>query len=499
MKEPSRNSVVNLFVAYYSACAVVSLVSIYIALEEFLPTEGPVDDSGKFAILAVVLVVFTLGLAFGVAGFRTLKSRVQRMAGFAHAMAAESMPREDLEVLRPDEIGSLEATLNELSGNLVRQIQRIESESERIHSILGCMMEGVIVLDTRGQVVLLNQAAQDMFDVPRGTSTPCMSPMEISRHPEMDKLIRRVVGGDPIQEPIVQEITLGNKRWFEVSATALQNRQGAPLGNIIVLHEVTELKRLEQMRVDFVANVSHEMRTPLTAIQGYAETLLHDPAARRKNAKQFLSVITHHSGRLGRLIDDLLALSDLETGNIDLRMARVAVRPLVDDVLNLFEDHAHKGDVALVAHVEPDTPEVLGDMDRLQQLLINLVDNAVKYTPAGGTVTVQARSLPAPNGTEGGQVELAVSDTGCGIADKDLSRLTERFYRVDKARSRELGGTGLGLAIVKHIVQAHGGELGIESQLQKGTTLRIRLPVASRESARHSAERIPGEDHSRPV
>lgn len=498
MKERFKNSIATLFFACYCASAVFALVSIYIALQQFLPTGSAAHDSGKFAILAIVLVVSILGLAIGAAGVWSLTARLRRIVAFARGMALDRMPRDGLEVVRQDELGALEATLNELTRNLTLHMQRIESESERIHSILGCMMEAVIVLDTRGQVVLLNQAARDMFGLPRGVSALRMSPMEISRHPEMHKLIRQVSGGDHVQEPMVREITLGNQRWFEVSATPLQNRQGAPVGNILVLHEVTELKRLEQMRVDFVANVSHEMRTPLTAIQGYAETLLHDPSARRKNAKPFLSVITHHSGRLGRLIDDLLTLSDLETGNVDLRMTRVAARPLVDDVLNLFEDHAHKGEITLGADVEPNTPDILGDADRLQQLLINLVDNAVKYTPAGGTVTVQSRSVPSSDGTDGRWVELAVSDTGCGIADKDLARLTERFYRVDKARSRELGGTGLGLAIVKHIVQVHGGKLGIESQLQKGTTIRIQLPAAPRDLAGDAGQRTLREDGTLP-
>ena len=239
------------------------------------------------------------------------------------------------------------------------------------------------------------------------------------------------------------------------------------------------MKRLEQVRADFVANVSHEMRTPLTAIQGYAETLLHNPPSDPRMARHFLNVVTRHSERLGRLIDDLLALSDLEMGNVNVRMQRVATRPLLERVLELFRDQADKKHIHIRADAGTGTPDILGDEDRLQQLLINLIDNALKYTPEHGEVLVHAGFEPESNGGDPPRVAVTVSDTGCGIPEKDLPRLTERFYRVDKARSRELGGTGLGLAIVKHITQAHGGDLKIESQLGKGTRVSIYLQCAS--------------------
>ena len=245
---------------------------------------------------------------------------------------------------------------------------------------------------------------------------------------------------------------------------------------------------LEQVRADFVANVSHEMRTPLTAIQGYAETLLHNPPSDPRMARQFLNVVTRHSERLGRLIDDLLALSDLEMGNVNVRMQPVATRPLLERVLELFRDQADKKHIHIRADAGTGTPDILGDEDRLQQLLINLIDNAVKYTPEHGEVLVHAGFEPESNGGDPPRVAVTVSDTGCGIPEKDLPRLTERFYRVDKARSRELGGTGLGLAIVKHITQAHGGDLKIESQLGKGTRVSIYLQCAS------GAEPLPIQD-----
>jgi two-component system phosphate regulon sensor histidine kinase PhoR len=230
------------------------------------------------------------------------------------------------------------------------------------------------------------------------------------------------------------------------------------------------------VRRDFVANVSHELRTPLTAIKGYAETLLGSAGDDRETAKRFLAVIDRHSERLGRLTDDLLTLSDLELGRTALRLAPLEVAPVVDDVLQILSERAARSGVEVGSRVAPETRRVMADGDRLRQVLINLVDNAIKYTPSGGRVVVRAGPL---RGGRPEMVEIAVDDTGPGIPAQDLPRLTERFFRVDKARSRALGGTGLGLAIVKHIVQAHGGWLEITSSVGRGTTARFALPTAS--------------------
>jgi two-component system phosphate regulon sensor histidine kinase PhoR len=260
-----------------------------------------------------------------------------------------------------------------------------------------------------------------------------------------------------------------------VNGARLCGADEQPFGFVLVLHDVTELRRLEVVRRDFVANVSHELRTPLTAIKGYAETLLGPAGADSDTRGRFLSVIDRHSERLGRLIDDLLALSDLELGRTPLRLGTVAVAPAVDDVLQVLGDAAERAGVELAGDVATDIPAVEADADRFRQVLINLVDNAIKYTPDGGRVVVRAA---AANGAHGGMVEVAVEDTGIGIP-RTISRLTERFFRVDKGRSRALGGTGLGLAIVKHIVQAHGGDLEITSAVGRGTAVRVFLPIAS--------------------
>lgn len=438
-------------------------------------TEGHAVDSW---VTMLFWLLFSLGITGFVVWLRRSRRRVADMVAFCRKAGVNPPSGKVLPVRHRDDLGELEQGLNELAQAFTGRLDDMKAERERLQSILSCMMEGVIVLDTKGKVILVNQTAQRIFKLPPDDSVLGMSTVEVSRHPEMQALIQEVLHSDTDGDSVHRELSLGDDRWFAANAGRLEHSRQGLLGYVLVFHEVSELKRLEQIRSDFVANVSHEMRTPLTAIQGYAETLLHNPPGDPRMARQFLNIVTSHSERLGRLIDDLLALSDLEMGNVNVRMKEVAVQPLLDRVLELFRDQAEKKRIRLSADVGTDTPGILGDEDRLQQLLINLVDNALKYTPEDGGVQVHAQLEPVTDGIDPPRVVLRVADTGCGIPDKDLPRLTERFYRVDKARSRELGGTGLGLAIVKHIAQAHDGDLKIESQLGKGTQVAVYLQGA---------------------
>jgi two-component system phosphate regulon sensor histidine kinase PhoR len=336
----------------------------------------------------------------------------------------------------------------------------------------------------------------------------------------LQELIREVASRRATDPAVTREMEIEDKEQRHLAVSAVQvSEDGVTVsGYVIVFHDLTQIKRLEAIRADFVANVSHELRTPLTTIKGYAETLLNGAWRDPETARKFLSTIDRHAERLSRLIDDLLTLSDLELGKVPLRREEVFLEEVVEEVFETLRDKADKGQVTLHKDLPEALPPLIGDGDRIHQVLINLVDNAVKYTPAGGAVTVSARPvlseaegpvlkgrsikhpyegavlsleygvgrtgiLPVINGQAGmpvppeGWMEVAVSDTGCGIPEKEIPRLTQRFYRVDKARSRELGGTGLGLAIVKHIVQAHGGLLHIESQVNRGTTVRVFFPL----------------------
>jgi two-component system phosphate regulon sensor histidine kinase PhoR len=426
------------------------------------------------SLVAGLAVASAMGLLLAWVFSRDLSRRFRRLLQFSGQVAAGSFPQNFFPNAGSDEIALLERHLNEMSLHLRANLSQIIEEKEKSDSILRCMIEGVLVLDPKGRVLVMNQQARAMFHVPADLDVHRASVLEITRHPEVHRILEEIFTFDFSTQTYSKEVELDDERWFRVNAVRLRDIQENFQGSILVFHDVTDIKRFESMRSDFVANVSHELRTPLTAIRGYVETLMHTPPADPKESRQFLAIIDRHSERLSRLTQDLLTLSDLESGKIQLSLQPLDASQLIQRVLEVFWDQAARKQVKLTQKIEPQLPNLLGDFDRLQQLFINLVDNALKYTPSGGEITLEARSLPPRNGGTA-QIELAVIDTGVGIAEKDLPRLTERFYRVDKARSRDLGGTGLGLAIVKHIVQAHKGDLTIESVLKRGTTVRVRL------------------------
>jgi two-component system, OmpR family, phosphate regulon sensor histidine kinase PhoR len=366
-----------------------------------------------------------------------------------------------------DEIGTLGRSLNVMAGRLREKIEDLEREQAKTTAILDAMVEGVIAVDGQEHILLMNERARAMFGLgsARGEGKPFL---EVIRNADLHEIFRGVGEASPVSREVV--LTSPAPRILGINAVRL-GLAGDRTGVVMVLHDVTALRQLERVRTEFVANVSHELRTPLTAIQGYLETLLSGALEERENARRFLEIVLRHSERLGRLLNDLTDLSNIELGKVTLRRESVRVAEVVASVLAIMGPRAAQTRVAVTANILAALPAVSADRDRLVQVLINLVDNAVKYTPEGGSVTVTAHDVGD------GTIEVVVADTGIGIPPADLPRITERFYRVDKARSRELGGTGLGLAIVKHLVVAHGGELRIESEPERGTTVRFTLPL----------------------
>jgi two-component system phosphate regulon sensor histidine kinase PhoR len=387
----------------------------------------------------------------------------------------------------PDEIGRLGRALNVMSASLRGKIEDLVHERARISAMLDGMVEGVVAVDAHDQIVAMNEPARALFGLGagRGEGKPLL---EAIRNVDLHALLGQARHGQT-RTVARREFSVPGAPPRVVQANAVPvDLGGGDVGVVMVLHDVTELRRLETVRTEFVANVSHELRTPLTAIHGYLETLIGGGLDEPEHARRFLEIVFRHTERLGRLLDDLTDLSDIELGRVRLQLVPVAVADVVESVVAIMEPRAETRGVTLTSAVSPDMPEVTADHDRLEQILINLVDNAVKYTNAGGRVTVSARRVD-------GVVEIAVADTGVGIPPGDLPRITERFYRVDKARSRELGGTGLGLAIVKHLVSAHGGELTIESEPGRGTTVRVELPVGGVRGAPSQSPRIaPADD-----
>ena len=371
----------------------------------------------------------------------------------------------------PDEIGTLGRSLNVLATRLREKIEDLEQERATVTAILDGMVEGVIAVDAHEHIILINERARAIWSL--GAARVEQKPfLEVIRNADLHEVFRAsraVAPGSPVRREV--QLTAAPGRVLQVQGVPL-HLTGGEMGVVIVIHDISELRRLEQVRTEFVANVSHELRTPLTAIHGYVETLLGGALDEPEHARKFLEVVYRQTERLGRLINDLTDLSNIELGKVSLDLAPTHLEEVVESVLAVLGPRAKAGTVALTTELAAGLPLVKADHDRLAQILINLVDNAVKYTPAGGSVRLAAREK------SGGWVEVVVADSGVGIPASDLPRITERFYRVDKARSRELGGTGLGLAIVKHLVYAHGGELGIDSELGRGTTVRFTLPAA---------------------
>lgn len=374
-----------------------------------------------------------------------------------------------IHVTSRDEIGELATVMNEMAGKIEDQLERISSEKNRLDTILRGMGEGVIVTDASGSVTLVNPAFRALFS--RDREIEGKSLIEITRQPALINALKKVL---ETREEIVEEIVvlIPGEKYLLTHWVPLME-ESTLLGAVAVFHDISDLKTLEKIRRDFVANVSHELRTPVSVIKGYAETLLSEGRTLPpEQGARFIEIIHSHAERLGNLISDLLTLSSIESGGIMLEPVPTSLDAAINRAVHLLEDRVCDKKVSVaVSECLTGMPQVLADPGKLEQVLINLLDNAVKFTNEKGTVTVSAEDL-------GEQVRVDVRDTGIGIPAAALPRIFERFYRVDTARSREMGGTGLGLSIVKHIVQAHGGSVSVESEPGQGSTFSFTLKKA---------------------
>ena len=366
------------------------------------------------------------------------------------------------------ELGELAAALNAMSSQLEARIRELSEEKADLSAILAGMTEGVLVARPDGRIRLTNQALQRQFGVSEEAVGKTV--LEAFRNVPLQELVGEVIQHGDVAARELTFLT-PNERAYELSATRLQDRHGAVTGVIVVFHDITRMRQFENTRREFVANVSHELRTPLSIIKGYVETLLDNQPPDAQTTRQFLQTIERHSRRLEALIADLLSISALESQQARLNFEPVSMRAAAQSVLDELARQAQERSVTVSVKIRDQLPTVRADAQRLHQVLFNLLDNAIKYTHAGGHVTVGATE-------KDGVIETVVADDGPGIAPEHLPHVFERFYRVDKARSRELGGTGLGLSIVKHIVQSHGGRVWAESQTERGSAFYFTLPRA---------------------
>ena len=417
--------------------------------------------------------VGTLGIALLSAGYRITQKawsqacdreesiraslvELQQVTDGSQSRSSLPTPRESLSL-------ELEQTVKYIQ----KRIGNLEEERAKISAIVQNLVEGVVAFDSQGQVLFSNSSACRIL----GLDEPQLqgqSVWEVIRNKELAELVEGCRDLAVHEQQRVEVVIHASVRMtVEVYGLPfpLANQKN---GSVIVLHDVTQLRRLEQVRAEFIDNVSHELRTPLAAIIGYLETLIDEPSLETPNNRKFVHVAHQHAERLNRLVDDLRSLSEIESGKVVLRWESVGLKDVVEEVTEMLQTQGQKKCLQFINHIDG-TACVWADRDRVVQILVNLVDNAIKYSLEGGSISFLVQRLES-------SIVLQVKDTGQGIPSTDLTRITERFYRVDRARSREEGGTGLGLSIVKHLVQLLNGQLRIQSELGKGTTIEVVLP-----------------------
>jgi two-component system phosphate regulon sensor histidine kinase PhoR len=419
------------------------------------------------AVGAAIAVVAALVIGYFID--RRISRPLTAMTRVAEALAAGDQGRSGY-AGRRDEVGALARALDRMAAQLRERVERIVADRSEVLAILASMVEGVVAVDLDERIVHMNEAAGDILRVPARESVG-KHVWEVTRTRQVADAVSRAI---ETAAGVTAEVTLpgpAGDRVIELQAAPRRDGEGRPAGAVVVLHDVTRLRGLERVRRDFVANVSHEIKTPLTAVRGLIETLLDDGGMDDETRRRFLGKALDQAARLGALVTDLLALSRLESEEQPLEHARLDLRRPVEESVRALLPAAEQKGLTVETALTDEAVEVLGDAGALRQAVENLLDNAVKYTPEGGRVWVRVRRE-----AEAGVIEI--EDTGVGIEPDEQPRVFERFYRVDKARSRELGGTGLGLSIVRHVALAHDGDVSVESLPGRGSTFRLHVPLA---------------------
>ena len=406
-----------------------------------------------FGLLAAILLSFLLS--------KTITTPIERITEGARSIAEGNFDQ-DLGVQSSDEIGELTRSFNYMAHRLKNTVGEVQGERDKLNTLFLHMTDGVAAFTTDGTLIHMNPATENLLGVRVEQKLSFDEMFADLDMPDTDETVSRSF--------LTNEITrFGRVLSVTLAPYGALDGEG---GVIAVIHDVTEQRRLDDVRREFVANVSHELRTPLTNIRSYTETLL-DAAGELPldTEKQFLGVISSESERMARIVTDLLTLSKLDYGRMELRMTRFSVSDLLKKVTNAMKLTAEDSGHMILVETEPNLPPMVGDRERIEQVVVNILSNAVKYTPSGGRIRLTAQRAGANH------VRITVEDNGVGIPADDVPRLFERFYRVDKARSRAAGGTGLGLAIAKEIVEQHEGKIALTSEYGKGTTVTITLPT----------------------
>ncbi len=370
-----------------------------------------------------------------------------------------------------NELGVLARGINQMAQGIQNNLQKVGKVKEELEDILNHLNTAVVFLDQNGRVRMMNARAAQLFAADPEQALR-QHHLQVIRDYALDKAVRKAIREQKVQS-LEMNRYLPELKILEVVLIPVKDEE--EIQSVVVsIHDVTEIRMAEQIRTEFVANASHELKTPLTTIKGFAETLLEGAIDDREAAVRFLQIIDEEASRLNRLTEDLLSLARLESRGILIQPKNVNLKRLVERIIKRYGPLAREQGVELEARLASGLPAVSGDQDWLSQVLINLVENAIKYIGDGHRIVIEALA-------EGGVVEVSVADEGIGIPDRDKERVFERFYRVDKGRSRQSGGTGLGLSIVKHVVEAHGGSLGIRDRSGGGTVIWFRVPAVEKE------------------
>lgn len=427
-------------------------------------------------IINSIFYTFLAGLLLGCLSFLIIllfsrKSKSKRIAELVQTVDCYTKGdlTQKISVGFSDELKPLGDAMNRMAGALRVRIAELEGEEAKLSAILENMAEGVIAVDRNRKVLLINPTAETIFSSAKQSALG-KGILELVRNPKVDQMMEQAIQEQAI---VTEEIELHReeKKILKASAVGV-GKSGGSVAGILVLYDITEIRKLEGLRQEFVANVSHELKTPLTSIKGFIETLSGGALQDLERSRTFLKMMEEDADRLTRLIGDLLELSKIESKEIVLKLESVDLKDELEKVVVAFSPRLKDKKITVQNHLSANgLPRVLADRDQLKQVLVNLFDNAVKFSGEGGKIAFEADMI-------GNQIRVSVEDTGIGIPEKAIPRIFERFFRVDQARSRELGGTGLGLAIVKHIVEAHGGSVSCESELGQGSKFSFTLPIA---------------------
>jgi len=411
-------------------------------------------------------LIAALALSYGLAWFtfRPVREIRRLTTAIADGDLAYRIPRRSR-----DELGDISDAIHRMADQLRERLEQANREKEQLHAVLNSMVEGVLVVDADMNVVLANERLATLLGV--RTSEERLTLMEFARHVDLEAVLRDAASTDEAVSRMIS-VKQPRERTLQVHAIRFLIGPGTRMGTVAVLHDMTEIAQLERVRREFVANASHELRTPLTAIQGFSEMLLYSEDFKDPARRSYVEIIDRQARRLGRLVADLLQLSESEGREVKLEPANLDVVSLVERVVQDLNSVFREKNIEVLQEAKGD-PMAWADMHAAEQVVRNLLDNACQYTEAGGRVNVRVDC-------DERWTHVRVSDTGVGIPESDLGRIFERFYRVDKARSRAAGGTGLGLSIVKHLVQRMDGEISVESAPGRGSTFTLRLPRARR-------------------